>query len=273
MNPLLSKTPHTRLSRTLVFSLALWSHLSGASQEAEVLKLPESEQTAALRATALPELGDSRLERILHRYYEKSVGGTETWNGLTSIIATGQMEQDDGVIMFKTLKKKPNLLKISLQRGSSEITLAYDGSTAWEELTGSAGPRVMDAERARSFVMNASFGSHLLFPYAEGKKIELIDTVPVEGSICHQIRVTLDAGFQIDYFIDVREFVEVKNVTTDLREGGTRTAVFHAYNREFGVPIPTKIDFYKDGEWERSQKVEEIRVNTGVMPWMFHRPE
>ena len=77
----------------------------------------------------------------------------------------------------------------------------------------------MAESEARRFKHSSLLGSHLLYPYARGKEIEYVDTVPTEGYICHQIRVTLDSGYQVDYFIDVRTYLQRKAVHLDLRSG------------------------------------------------------
>jgi len=126
---------------------------------------------------------------------------------------------------------------------------------------------------ARRFIHSARFGNYLLYPFAEGKRIRLIDTVPVEGAICHQIRVELDTGYQVDYYIDIRSYLEVKVVNTDLRSGSVNSVIYKDYIREFGMPIAKKVESFEGGEWVSSLVLDEVKVNSGVMPWMFHMPE
>jgi hypothetical protein len=131
----------------------------------------------------------------------------------------------------------------------------------------------MAEQEARHFIHSARFGNYLLYPFAEGKRISLIDTVPVEGAICHQVRVELDTGYQVDYFIDIRSYLETKVVNTDLHSGVTNSVIYKDYTREFGMPIAKKVESREDGEWVSSLVLDEVKVNSGVMPWMFHMPK
>lgn len=130
----------------------------------------------------------------------------------------------------------------------------------------------MDAQAARRFVHSSYFGNHLLFPYAKGKTIEYVDTVPLGSKVCHLIRVSLDTEYEVDYYIDIRSYLEVKVVNRDLKDQSTNTVVYTDYVREFGMPIARKVESYEDGQWASSLVLEDIKVNTGVMPWMFKMP-
>ena len=130
----------------------------------------------------------------------------------------------------------------------------------------------MSELRGRRFQHSACFGSYLLYPFAEGKKIEYIDTVPTDGNICHQIRVTLASGYQVDYFIDIRSYLEIKSINTDLRDGEVNSVLYRDYTREFGMPIARQVESYEAGEWISTLIIEEVKVNSGVFQWMFKMP-
>lgn len=97
--------------------------------------------------------------------------------------------------------------------------------------------------------------------------------MPVEGAICHQIRVELDTGYQVDYFIDIRSYLEIKVVNADLRSGSTNSLIYQDYTRELGMPIARKVKSFEGGKWVSTLLIDEVKINTGVMPWMFHMPE
>lgn len=245
-----------------------------ASDEGNVLSLPE-DLNASIRETAMPELGDSRIARILSKYYQEVLGGADNWEKMVSLHMTGSLKTKDGKLALNAYQKKPNFIKMTLYKESVQngLTLAYDGEVAWKQSGRRADPELMADVEARRFIHSARFGNYLLYPFAEGKRISLIDTVPLEGSICHQIRVELDTGYQVDYFIDIRSYLEKKVVNTDLRGGGVNTVIYKDYNLDFGMPIALKVESREGGEWVSSLVVEEVKVNSGVMAWMFHMPE
>jgi hypothetical protein len=159
------------------------------------------------------------------------------------------------------------------ESGQNGLILAYDGEVAWKQIARRGEPERMAEAEARRFIHSARFGSYLLYPFAEGKRISLIDTVPVEGAICHHIRVELDTDYQVDYFIDIRNYLEIKVVNTDLRSETTHSIIYKDYIRELGMPVARKVKSFENGKWVSTLLVDEVKMNSGVMVWMFHMPE
>jgi hypothetical protein len=234
------------------------------------LEMPADQINVILRQTCMPDLGRGRLAKILTRYYIEGFGGPEVWEKISSLKVSGNLLLKEGEFELNAFQKKPDLIKVSMRDNQREWVLGYDGETAWREFPGAnrkAEP--MPADEARRFKHNAHFGNHLLYPFASGKTIEYMDTIPVEGTICHQIRVTLDTDYQVDYFIDIRTYLEIKAVNTDLRTGEVNSLVYQDYFREYGMPIARQVESFEDGEWVSSLRLDEVKVNAGVMPWMF----
>ncbi len=264
---------HPILSTFLFLSGVVLGHSVGAAPE--TLQPPNGEAlTVNLRAKPMPDTGSSHLGKILNRYYTEGLGGSDHWETITSLKVSGSLKLESGEFDFAAYQRKPDLIKITINGKYHDLVLAYDGRQAWRQVEASGqAPVLMDALEARRFIHSAHFGNHLLYPYTEGKRIDYIDTVPVEGTICHQIRVTLPTEYQVDYFIDVRSYLEIKVVNTDLRTGTVSSIVYEDYIREYGMPIAKRVDSYEDGKWVSQLELDEVRVNAGVMPWMFAMPE
>lgn len=259
---------------TLLAILVLCTESAIAKGSKEVdkdntLQVQEEQITSLLRKTPMPELGEGRLAKILTRYYLEGLRGPEHWDKISSIRVWGTLKLEDGTFHMDAYQKKPDLIKMTISNKSRELTLAYDGETAWQHVPGDENPKQMEPGEARRFKHTARFGNHLLYPFAEGKKITYIDTVPVEGNISHQIRVDLDNGYQVDYFIDIRTYLEIKVVNHDLETGTKNTIVYTDYIREFGVPIAKNVESYENGEWVSSLTIDQVKVNSGIIPWMF----
>jgi hypothetical protein len=226
-----------------------------------------------MRQTSMPELGEGRLSKILSRYYIEGLGGDKKWGVVSSLKFAGTLELESGEFELVAYQKKPNLIKMTIRSNQSshgDLVLAYDGKHAWQQKPGrEAKPQLMNEDEARRFIHSSSFRNHLLYPFALGKKIAYIDTVPVEGSICHQIRVTLDTGYQVDYYIDIRSHLEVKALNTDLRTGLVSSVVYKNYSREFDIPIAMQVDSFENGKWVSTLTADQVKVNAGVIPWMF----
>ena len=55
----------------------------------------------------------------------------------------------------------------------------------------------------------------------------------------------------------------------DLRTGEVNSLVYQDYFREYGMPIARQVESFEDGEWVSSLRLDEVKVNAGVIPWMF----
>jgi hypothetical protein len=232
------------------------------------------EMTIILRQTPMPPMDSSRLGEILNRYYKEGLGGPENWERVVSLRVAGRISMEGGDLEFNAYQKKPHYIKMTLHGPQRNLVLGYDGTVAWQIVPGTRGKaQAMGKVEARRFIHDAHFGNHLLYPYALGKQIAYVDTVPVEGTICHQLRVTLDTGFQVDYFIDIRSYLEIKVVSTDLRSGVVSSVTYQDYIREYGMPIAKKVVSEEAGKWVSTLVLDEVKVNTGIMPWMFKMPK
>ena len=204
------------------------------------------------------------------RYYEKGLGGIENWEKISSLKYTGTLKLKDGEFQLDAYKKKPDLLKITVMNQGQKLILSYDGDLAWQHSTGvGSKPELMAEADARRFKHSAVFGNYLFYPYAEGKQITYIDTVPVEGKICHQIRVALDTDYEVDYFIDIHSHLEIKIFNRDLKTGTTNSIIYSDYSRENLMSVAMKVENYENGEWVSSLNINEAQVNSGIIPFMF----
>lgn len=256
-----------------VSSCALLFGASHLNAEDRVLGVPVEQIDAQLRESPMPELGEGRLAKILQRYYQDGLGGFENWSKVSSLKAGGTLKLKTGDFDLLALQKKPNLIKMTISGPQSKISLGYDGKTAWQKLPGrDSKAEPMPDEEARRFIQSSHFGNYLLYPFAEGKEITYIDTVPTDGDICHHIRVILDTGYQIDYYLDIRTYLEHKVVNTDLRSDFVSTVIYRDYSRDPGVPIARTVESFENGKWVSTLTLDELKANTGIVPWMFRMP-
>ena len=242
---------------------------------AEFLELPEGDMiTDKRRVEVMPDTGNSRIGKILTRFYEKGLGGPDNWKKLMSLRGSGSIRMDNALFEVESFQKKPNLMKLIISKeGRDVFTLSYDGKVAWKRSLKSQTPVQMEANEARRFIHGSVFGNYLLYPYAEGKRIEYIETIPFEGSVCHRIRVHLDTGFEIDYYLDVSRYHEVKVENHDLRTGLKNIIRYSDFRSVFGTVMAMKVENFEGDELLSSLQMDEYRANVGIMPWMFEIPE
>jgi len=229
------------------------------------------------RTVAMPKLASSELGKILNRYYRHGLGGRASWEQLKSLRLIGQIQRGDQSYALEEWIKKPDLWKQELRGETFQKLRGYDGKFSWKQSDLSEPAKVLDGVWSECYAMDLHLGSLLLYPYAEGKRIELIESVPLEGKIGHRIRVSCEGRpIVFEYTIEVPGYLESSRVV--LTEDGERRVLykveFQNYQQtELGVPIPHKRLYYRDDELVSSVQLDTVRENTGLMPWMFRKPE
>ena len=252
--------------------LGLGATMSSGSLKTSDTQLSHAkEMNLVLRQTAIPELGSGRLDRIINRYYQKCLGGADNWQQIKSLKIYGNLITKKGKFGFYACHKKPQSTKISINNGQNTMTLCSNGEQEWQVMPG-YDAKLMPNNEARRFRHASIFGNYLLYPYADGKTMEYIDTLKVEGKLCYQIQVRLKTNFQIDYFIDVYTYKETKAIHTDLTDGSTTSTVFTDHKDFYGVPFAMRADNYENGEWSGTLIVDRVLTNTGITSWFFKMP-
>ena len=257
----------TRLGM-MVLILSLFSLADLGAQTSATERTREANQ-----AMVIP---DGRLGRILERYFEEGLGGKENFARLESLLIEGTIKSGDVSRPFRIFKKKPDLFRIRVGLpGRREWLMAFDGRVAWERHPdrNEGHTRVMEGEELAAFKLDSAFASHLLYPLAPGKKMEFIDTVPVDGRICHEIRITFDNNWVLTYFIDIRTFNEYKLQTLAPGESNPRETIFEDFRLVSGIPLAHKVTTRRDGEILNTVVIERAEANMGVMRWMFAKPK
>jgi len=223
---------------------------------------------------AMPQLEDSRLNSILQRYYSDALGGFENWRRLRSIRLDGAYRDPSGTYDFSAIKKRPNLLKVIIDLGPSELRMVYDGERAWRSMSGKREAFApMPPEEARATRFDAYFDNFLLFPKDLGKTLEYKGLHKVKGESCHRIEVTLDTGYVIHYDLSLKTYLMRRIAIRDKRRGRFTERFPKEHRRVDGVAIATHMTTFEDGEFASEMKAERVATNQGYPPFVFSVPE
>ena len=267
---------HTK-AHFLVRACACWILFSLSPLTAEVknecLQVPD-DITASQREAAMPELGNSNLEKLLTRYYQLGLSGSDTWSGIYSIRLKGTLALIDKEFKMSCYQRKPNRLKMILDSSHGQIVLGYDGKEAWQHMPETNSPAaLMSADEARRFIHSSVFGNYLLYPYRSGKTIEYLGTTREMDTVCHRIRVVMQNSYSVDYYIDVRSYLDVKIVNRDLKFNTSTTLLCSDFRTINGFPVAHKVVSKTDEGVETTLTLEQVDFNIGLTDWMFNRPE
>jgi hypothetical protein len=219
---------------------------------------------------------DRGLARILDRYYEESFGGIENWQSIETVRFEGEYLQEGKTTRFIGLRKKPNLLKLTIFfDDETRGIMSYDGSEAWSMVRGKreTPPALIDERDARRLIADSVVGGPLLFPQQEGKKIRLKGSATVGGDTCYEIEVTLPDGTISTHLIDANRFLERRTIRLDKKTGVKHLSTHSDFRKVDGVYFSFQNKSEIDGEIVREIFLEDVKTNVGIPSWAFERPE
>ncbi len=210
------------------------------------------------------------LEAIYRSYLEAN-GGLVNINAVNSIIVNGRIEKEGSVRPFKLYRKRPDLMRMSVEYENYAVDTRYDGEEIRQELVGINGKtRQMEmepgaAERVkRENTMEGPFfhlGRDLRSLSLEGEE-------SIRGVNCYRIAVNERAGSPIrKVWLSQENYQEVKI----LEEVGSylQSAYYSDFERVDGLLVATTVEYRVDQELSHRIYVDSVKTNPGVFDAYF----
>jgi hypothetical protein len=226
-----------------------------------------------LEATDLP---DPELQAILDRYTQ-AMGGRASLERIDSIRIRGYSTTSSGDIhQISVIKKRPNLVRISINLSGMDLTMAYDGKEAWqmvERPSRSTVQKLPPAEAAK-FQREGVITSLLLQGPPIVESVQLIGSERFAGVDCHVLQVNFAEGGFTHYFIDKINYVERKIVeypTGDLNLEG-HTHIPSDYRMVEGVKVAFRTLRRSEGKPQAETVIQSVEINPGVINRFFQYP-
>ncbi|HKK17813.1 MAG TPA: hypothetical protein VJ952_03945 [Opitutales bacterium] len=219
---------------------------------------------------------EPKLSRVLENYYRKTFSSPENWEELESVMFVGILQTAQGRFHFTAYKKKPNLAKVIIRNphGRGRLVFGYDGGEAWQSnsiASDNPRPMLMPPGEAKNFIRDAPIGGHLLDPLKEGKELKISGIVEVDGKNCYEIETTLPDGQRIRSAIDIVEYAERRQITTNQVNAKDESNIYRDFRVIEGVRFPFTSVMRSNGEEVHRVEMLKIRVNPGLTKSIFQR--
>lgn len=166
---------------------------------------------------------DLTLDEVLANYYE-AIGGLDAWQSVQSMRITGTMTMGRGMQAgFTRLVKRPDKVRAEFEIQGNAVVRAYDGQTAWMimPMRGSGEPQVMNERQAINLLQDADIDGALVGWQESGHQVELEGLEETEGTEAYKLKVTLNSGDVLYYYMDSEYFVPIRIAGTRGFQGNT----------------------------------------------------
>ena len=161
------------------------------------------------------------VDEIIDKYVEAR-GGRDKINSIKSLYMEGIRDMMGNGVAIKVIKVQGKLYRNEFEfRGTSGYTIVTP-SAGWSFIpVRSQKPEPLSAERLKALQSELDIAGPLLDYAAKGNKAALIGKEEVDGRQAYKIKLTLNSGKEIIYFIDAKTdlVIQTKQMTVGMDAG------------------------------------------------------
>lgn len=252
-----------------VYLFAPWERMVSSSPATTAASDPISQASAPTLNHPL-ELGE-----VLERYY-RATGGYEKQLAIRSLRLKGMINREGETIPITMVKQVPGRQRTVLDYDNYSIILASDGQRMWQAIEG----RPETAEwvedgRDVAFLRDSQIASHLLRARENGSRVEMVGMTEVAGFDVYELKVTLQDGYELTYFLDANSFLERKIATQREIDGELvqHETTLSDYRKIDGITVAFRAVNRVGGTSESVLIIKEVDFDIGVLATVFDFPE
>jgi len=217
---------------------------------------------------------EANINYVLTRYVD-AMGGRAALQKLISIRLTGTISNQDGQKQnLVVLKKKPDLVRLTLDTGNIRFVQAYNGKVAWTSRE--SGDRFdcmqMEGKAAANFIMEAPITNALVDRNRPGVEIELGEEITIVGIPCYRIIATREDGSSVVHCISKETFLEHRIIQRDSEGNIESELVPSKFELVNGVTFAMRTQRIVEGKPASTIDIESVDVNFGLLNTAFNPP-
>ena len=140
---------------------------------------------------------------------------------------------------------RPNLVRETFTVQGMTQVQAYDGTVGWQiqPFSGKKDPEFLGEDDLRDLILDSDIDGPLVDYQAKGNKVEYLGNDSVDGDDALRLKVTLNSGDIVYYYLDPDTFLEIRKETQEFIRGSVRenASEMGAYKPVGGVMYPFSI--------------------------------
>lgn len=236
-------------------------------------------------AVALPATADDTvkapavsLDEIIATNIE-SRGGREAMDAAKAARMNGKMAMGPGMeAPFTITFKRPGMLRMEFEIQGMTGIQAYDGENAWGIMPfmGQTEPAALADDQLKQLQDQADFDGPLVDYEEKGHKVEYLETLEVDGTEAHKIKITKKNGDVMTSYLDTEYCLEFKQESRTSIQGNEMNVVIEIgdYKQVGDLMLPHSFNQTIEGAPAgQAITIEKIELNPEVDDSTFAMPE
>ena len=203
-------------------------------------------------------------------------GGKENLRGMKTLVMEGSKSVMGNDVMIKITKVQDKLSRTDFEFGGSPGYMILTPTKGWNYIPmRSTKPDELPEERVKSMQGELDIAGPLVDYAAKGHKVELQGTEMVNDVKAYKIRVTLNSGRDVYYFIDTKDYMVIETRTTTENQKGEKVEQVTNYSdyKVFdNVKFPQTVNIQGSGMNAGATIFDKISLNQEISE-KFYKPE
>lgn len=216
-------------------------------------------------------------EEIVARY-AAARGGTERWQQVQSLRATGSYSAFSFKAPFTLIRQRGDLYRLDFEMLQTPAVRARDGEGAWalHKLLWPEPTRLVDSPYIPQFERESTFASLLLDHDARGLAVESLGPGEIDGIATIGLKITLADHREEIWHLDADTYLEVAIESrvvdfTQASEPVRQRTFFDDFRPVDGLVLPHWVEHEFNHRLE-SMTIESWEVNPALEPELFSPP-
>lgn len=192
-----------------------------------------------------------------------------------TIRVTGQMVNGDHKQAFSLIKKRPDRMLFTIDRGSHEMTFGVSDDTVWRRIRAPQHDdlfALVEGEEADAWLGQRRFFDRIISASLGEGRITGIEGIIWEKTDCLKVSIQDSDGQTLDILVAAHTMYPIAELEPQADETIKQT-VFSDYRDIDGMPLPFKMESSVNDEVDSLIILDSASLNSGVLSKLFDIPE
>jgi len=196
-------------------------------------------------------------------------------NNTQTIRVAGHIVSGDQKQAFSLIKKRPDQMLFTIDRGSHEMSFGVSDSLVWRRIRAPQHDdlfSLVEGEEANAWLEQRRFFDWIISAtLGEGRITGIVGDL-WEQTDCLRVSIEGADGEAVDILVSPHTMYPIAELQT-LADGTIKQSVFSDYRDIDGMPLPFKMVSSVDGESVSQIILETASLNSGVLSKLFDIPK